>query len=182
MKQVAFMTLGVLQAPDNHPLVQGFVARVDENYADAAAFPGFIARFKDDFTEGASWHLPRPALFHDAQYAGRLAISLTLWRDLESVFAFSYSGPHSEALGKRKDWFLKPRWPSYVAWWVDASHAPTRLEAYARYDHLCGHGATPDAFDFRTAFDAHGAPYLVDLEHAKRLMAARTGMTLPAPA
>jgi hypothetical protein len=170
MKIVAFLTLGVMQQPDNHPLLQGFNDRVEGVYADADAFDGFIARFPDDFTTGASWHLPRPALFHGEEYAGRLAISLTLWRDLESVFAYSYSGPHSEALGKRKDWFLKPRWPSYVAWWIDASHVPTRLKAYAHYDHLCGHGATANAFDFRTAFDETGFACIVDLARAKRIM------------
>jgi hypothetical protein len=179
MKTVAFMTLGVLQQPDNHPLVQGFVERADSVYADAEAFEGFVARFPDDFESGASWHLPRPALFHSEEYAGRLAISLTLWRDLESVFAYSYSGPHSEALGRRKDWFVKPRWPSYVAWWADAGQLPTRLDAYARYDHLCGHGATPDAFDFRTAFGPDGSSVVVEMERVKVLIAARPAVRFP---
>ena len=52
-----------------------------------------------------------PAFFVAEQYPGAPA-TLSLWDDLESVYAFPYNGRHAEALSKREDWFRKPEWPT----------------------------------------------------------------------
>jgi hypothetical protein len=46
-------------------------------------------------------------------------------------------------LRRRKEWFRKPQWPTYVAWWVSDDHVPTWAEAVERCEHLHDHGASP---------------------------------------
>ena len=46
--------------------------------------------------------------------------TLSLWRDLTALMAFSYSGIHAEAMRHGREWFVKPTWPGYVLWWVAA--------------------------------------------------------------
>jgi hypothetical protein len=54
-----------------------------------------------------------------------------------------------------------------VAWWVEDDHIPTLEEAAERHNHYCQFGPTPTAFDFKTAFDAHGNPIKVDRERVR---------------
>ena len=78
------------------------------------------------------------------------------------MYAFAYYGRHAEALSKRQDWFIKPEWPTYVAWWVENDQIPTREGACKRLEHLHDNGSTSYAFDFKTPFDAAGQPVRMD--------------------
>src|SRR5262249_16243600 len=92
--------------------------------------------------------------------------------DLESVAAYAYHGAHGEALSKRKEWFIVHDIPEYAAWWVDED--TERLfpdEIKARFEHLCEHGSTPYAFDFKKPFDADGNPYKLDQAKVKEKIA-----------
>lgn len=83
---------------------------------------------------------------------------MSLWTDLDSVFAFVYTGLHRSTLSKRHEWFLKPEWPSYAAWWVSDDTIPTWSDACERLEHLHDHGPSPVAFTFRRPFAADGTP------------------------
>ena len=63
---------------------------------------------------------------------------------------------------ERPPWFQTPEWPTYVAWWVDDQHIPTREEAAAKLEQLHDQGATSEAFDFKSPFDANGNPWRMD--------------------
>ena len=93
--------------------------------------------------------------------------TMSLWDDLESVYAFAYNGRHAEALGKREEWFRKPEWPTYVAWWVEDDHIPTREEGATHLEHLHDHGSTYYAFDFKTPFSADGQPCRMDRDRVR---------------
>jgi hypothetical protein len=158
--RIAFFTFGVMHAPVGESVVQGFVDRLGDVYAAADGSAGFFARsVRDVQTWEHSWGpmlLPRcaPADLPMTQFA----MTLSLWRDLESVAAFAYHGVHREALSHRSEWFRTGAWPAYVAWWVDGAHKPNWQEAVERIDHLQTHGASAQAFSFRQPFDAAGAP------------------------
>ena len=77
---------------------------------------------------------------------------------MESVSAFAYRGAHGEVFRKRREWFVKAEWPTYVAWWVDDDHVPTYAEAIERHKRLHDRGPTPHAFNFKTPFDKDGKP------------------------
>src|SRR5262249_31751029 len=97
----------------------------------------------------------------------RIAATLSLWNDLESVAAFSYHGPHGEALTKRRDWFDKSDLPVYVAWWVQADHAIDWTGGCEGIDRLHREGPTAHAFNFAKPFDCDGKPCALDREVVK---------------
>jgi hypothetical protein len=163
MPLVAFTTVAILKAPPGDPAVQGFFDRLPETFGAADAFEGFVARStRDPVTLRHSWGDPvQPRFYDPARHAG-VVFTLSLWRSLEPVNAFAYSGVHGEALRHRLEWFLEPEWPSYAAWWVDDGHVPDWHEASRRLEHLHDHGASPEAFGFRTPFGPDGAPIEID--------------------
>jgi hypothetical protein len=130
MPLVAFTTFAILKAPPGDPAVQGFFDRLPETFGAADAFEGFVARStRDPVTLRHSWGDPvQPRFYDPARHAG-VVFTLSLWRSLEPVNAFAYSGVHGEALRHRLEWFLEPEWPSYAAWWVDDGHVPDWHEA-----------------------------------------------------
>ena len=94
-------------------------------------------------------------------------MTLSLWHDLESVAAFTYHGPHGEALTKRREWFEKHNLPVYVAWWVPRDHAIDWKEGNARLEHLHVNGPTAVSFDFARPFDSNGNASRLDREAVK---------------
>jgi Domain of unknown function (DUF3291) len=163
--KLAFMTVGILRAPVGDAQVQGFVDRVPQVYAAADKSDGFHARsIRDVGTWLHSWgEVELPACYPTPPGGEpQMAMTLSLWADLESVAAFSYHGAHGEALKSRRDWFEKSAAPVYVAWWVDAEHQVDWKEGNARLEHLHSHGASAFAFDFKKPFDAAGMACLLD--------------------
>ncbi len=167
MARVAFYTFGILHESGDHPRTEPFVDRIPSVFAGAENSKGFVDRSKgrQNPEDGLHWGDPQahPRFFVEDQHPDAPA-TISLWDDLESVYAFAYSGRHAEVLGKRKEWFVNPEWPTYVAWWVEDDHIPTRQDASQRLEHLHDHGSTPHAFDFKTPFDAAGQPWRMDRE------------------
>jgi hypothetical protein len=171
MPRLAFTTFAVLRAPLGDPQVQGFVDRLADTFGAADGFEGFVDRSRrDPVTLRHSWGDPVHPNFHDpARHAG-VAFTLSLWRTLESVNAYAYAGVHGEALRHRTEWFVKPQWPSYAAWWVADDHVPDWHEACRRLEQLHEHGATPRAFDFRTPFGPDQAPATIDRDAVREIV------------
>ncbi|WP_407542435.1 DUF3291 domain-containing protein (plasmid) [Deinococcus radiomollis] len=147
------MTSGLLHEPMGHPRVRGFVQRIPGVFDAATAsegFLGFPAEQGDD--------------------TGRASTTLSVWRDLESVFAFSYAGVHAEALVKRQEWFVPSEFPGYAAWWIPDDQEPSWSEALDRFDRLCHAGPGMHAFDFKHALGSDGQPYQIDRDAVKALM------------
>ena len=171
MARVAFMTFGILREPWGHPDVQSFVDVDIEIFAKAEGASGFIDRDRyptdptgNPFGEYATGRFVTP------EFRDRDTPTLSLWADLESVFAFAYTGDHAAALRRRREWFVKPAWPIYVAWWVADDEWPDWRNANTRLEHLHDHGSTAFAFDFRSPFGADGQPIKVN---QPRITAAR---------
>jgi hypothetical protein len=170
------MTLGILRQPFGHAVVQGFVDRVPGVYSAMDRCDGFQARsIRDLNTYLHSWGdtslpawFPRP----EGTVTDQVAVTLSLWADLESVAAFSYHGAHAEALTKRREWFDRSPVPPYVAWWVEADKAITFPEGYERMESLFRNGSTAFGFDFRNPFDVEGNACVLDREAMKTKAAA----------
>jgi hypothetical protein len=167
--KLAFMTVGILREPVGHAQVQGFVDRIGDVYGAAEASDGFHDRsIRDVGTWLHSWGpVELPACFPAAPEETQIAMTLSLWKDLESVAAFTYHGPHGEALTKRREWFEKYNLPVYVAWWVADDHRIDWKEGNARLEHLHANGPTAVAFNFGRPFDAEGNACLLDREAVK---------------
>jgi hypothetical protein len=158
VERVAFMTLGVLKKPLGDDAVKGFVERLPSVYAESEGSAGFLARsIRNLQTWEHSWGpVIAPRCAPEGLPVEQLAMTLSLWQDLESVAAFSYGGLHGAALAMRREWFERGPWPSYVAWWVPAGHQPNWAEGVEHLDLLHASGSTPRAFTFRKPFDAAG--------------------------
>lgn len=152
MPRIAFYTFGILREPMGHPQVQGFFDRIESVFSSVEKSEGFIGRNKE---ERGTYASPR---FFDKSIHALAPATLSWWTDLESVCAFAYRGLHGEAMKLRKDWFLDSYWPTYVAWWIDDDHEPTRIEAADKLEYLYDNGSGPLAFDFKHPYDAEGKP------------------------
>lgn len=162
MARLAFMSAGILKEDWDHPANQGFVDRIDANVETLDKSPGFIA---SDFSPDLPWgEMSVPEVLDRPEFAGKHAVTLSIWQDLESVFAYTYHVSHSESLRRRHDWFIKGEWPSYAAWWVADDHIPTWQEAVKRFDQLHQQGPTSTAFNFKYPYDADGNPVIVNRE------------------
>lgn len=166
--RVAITTFAVLKAPYGNAEVQEFDDRTPDVFVEAEQADGFIERAKeiDDKTESCNfnrdWGMWGEFSVPDFYQYGRddstdqRASTISLWRDLESLKKFVFSGLHLEALKKRYQWFEKISYPNYAVWWIEDNHIPTWSEAVSRLDHLNKMGPTPYAFDFRCPYGSSG--------------------------
>ena len=155
MPRVAFVTFAILQQLHGHEQVQGFFDRLASVFDAAESSKGFIDRARLEMDWGPR---VKPRFYDEAKHP-QAATTLSLWADLESVYAFAYHGTHSKALSHRTEWFQQPEWPTYAAWWVGDEHVPTWSEAWQRAEYLYDNGPSPYAFDFRETFDQDGQTY-----------------------
>ena len=154
MSNLAFHTFGVLREPNESPTTRAYYELGAEIFDVAAATDGFVAG-------RAPFGDPVPKVFDPTRHLVGMS-TLTVWRDLESAFAFAYSGTHVAAFRRRGEWFVKRDWSAYVAWWVEDGDLPTAEEAIGRFEHLHANGSTPHAFTFKRPFDTAGMPTQVD--------------------
>lgn len=181
MHKLAFLTIGLLHEPIGKPRVQGFVDRIPGVYVEADRSDGFQARsIRDVDTWKHSWgEVVPPNCYREHYDELRFAMTLSLWKDLESVAAFAYHGPHAEALTKRREWFVGSDLPVYVAWWVGAEDAVDWAQASERLDHLHANGSAAFAFNFARPFDAAGSPFRLDRAEIKRKAAMNASTARP---
>ncbi|MGP4671947.1 DUF3291 domain-containing protein [Agrobacterium salinitolerans] len=167
---LAIYNFGIQIAPYDDPLVAGFSRREPLNFLAAERSEGFIARSGYDGEPGPpSWGEQVFPRFLKENGAASGVSSFSLWRDIESVMAYSYAGVHAEALKHGRRWNIPQRWPPLVLWWVDATHQPIWSQAVERLEHLHDNGPSPRAFHFKTPFGPDGAPTAIDRVRVKNI-------------
>lgn len=172
-KRLAFTTFAILKKPYGNPEVQEFDDRTPSVFALAENSEGFISRavecnnssnsnFERDWGPWGKFEVPRFYKGGRTTKTDQRASTLSIWKDIESVFKFTYSNGHMEALKRRHQWFLKPEWPTYACWWIDCEHIPTWLEACQMLEYLHDNGPTEKVFNFKVPFDMNGKPYKIN--------------------
>ncbi len=162
--QIALYTFGQFSKPSLDPVNEGFHQRNDPILKHVDQAPGLIARSGYESDPGPpSWGKQVFPRFWIDNGDGWAPSTLSVWRDMESAFAFSYRGLHAEALKHGREWFQKPQWPPYVLWWNEAGTRPDWAKAIIRHEHLHDHGPTPHAFTFKEPFDATGQSVKLDV-------------------
>ncbi|MFD6417782.1 DUF3291 domain-containing protein [Streptomyces sp. NPDC060194] len=174
MAHVAFTTFAVLKHPYPHEGNDAFNELEPLVFGASETAPGFVARatavdtvttkwtnFGRDYGDWGMFAAP-------AYYTGgrdddtdTRASTLSVWQDLESVYAYAYSDLHLHALRNRREWFVALPHRLYAAWWLPEGTVPTWQDACDRLARIDTLGSTPEAFDFRQAYDETGAPYQV---------------------
>lgn len=152
--------------------VQGFALREPFNFEAAARAVGFVGRSGYEGEPGPeSWgdHVVPTAL---GDLSGRTTVSsLSLWEDMESLSAFSYTGVHADALKHARQWNIKQDWPPLVLFWVPVGDRPTWSQAVERFEGLMCNGPAPAHFSFKNAFTAEGERYQPDRGRVKQMTA-----------
>ncbi|MFT4182637.1 MAG: DUF3291 domain-containing protein [Rhizobium sp.] len=167
-KHLAMYNFGLHVAPYESPQVEGFRLREEANFEAAARARGFIGRSGYDGVPGpACWGRQVFPRFIESSGFATAPSSLSLWADIESLMAFTYSGVHADALKHARHWNVKQSWPALVLWWVDG--IPEWKDGVERLERLHDEGSSATAFTFKQPYDAAGKPAPIDRERVKRL-------------
>jgi hypothetical protein len=149
--QLAQVNIGRARGAPADPVMQEFVAQLDEINALADQSPGFIWRLQ---TEDGNATAVRP-------YADeRILINMSVWADLEALRTYVFRTAHAAVMRRRREWFERFEGIYLALWWVPARHRPSVEEAVSRLAHLEAHGPTQHAFSFAQPFDWDGHPIL----------------------
>ncbi len=125
------------------PLMQEFVARIEEINALADQAPGFVWRLQDE--EGDAVNI---RLFDDPL----LLVNMSVWESLDALKDYVYQSLHVEVMKDRKAWFERMAQVHQVMWWVPDGHVPSVEEGRARLDGIREKGPGREAFDFAHPF------------------------------
>jgi hypothetical protein len=149
MALVSIYTVGRLKHPYNHPASREFYEVGTTLFNQAMKSGNLIEAFSPD---GVT--IPEEAKKGD----GFPVLTLTVWKSLQSLYLFTYSGLHRQALKDRSKWMepYKEKHRSYVVWWAEELKDVSWAESFMRYNHYIQNGSTPFAFDFKKAFDEKG--------------------------
>lgn len=172
-KHLAMYNFGLHVAAYESPAVEGFRLRETANFEAAARANGFIGRSgypgEHDPVCWGEQVFPR---FIAGSGFTTAPSSLSLWADIESLVAFTYSGVHADALKYGRHWNIRQSWPPLVLWWVDAGCVPQWKDGVERLEHLHDHGASQAAFSFKQPYGPDGVPKEVDRLRVKDIVAS----------
>ena len=136
-------------APLDDPKLAVFVARLDDISALADKSPGFVWRLQSDSGNATDIQVSEDP---------RFIVNMSVWEDLDALFAYVYRSDHLQVMAQRRRWFEKPAGAFMALWWLPAGRLPTVEEGLARIEELDLKGPTPKAFTFKSPFDAAGRP------------------------
>lgn len=170
--RLALYNFGLHVGPYESDAVEGFRLREGANFEAAACASGFIGRSGYAGEPGPEcWGKQVFPRYIEGSGFTSAPSSLSLWADIESLMAFSYSGVHADALKHARHWNVKQAWPALVLWWVPGAHRPNWSEAVARFEYLADHGPSRYAFTFKAPFGRDGARAEIDRNRVKELAA-----------
>ena len=168
--KLAIYNFGLFVTPYDTPAVEGFRLREPSNFLAAETAQGFIGRSGYDGESGPeSWGQQVFPRFIEGSGFDTAPSSLSLWADLESLMAFSYSGVHADALKHARRWQVERRWPALVLWWTQGR--PDWAEAVGRFEQLHDHGPGPTAFHFKDPYGPDSERISVDRARVRELAA-----------
>jgi hypothetical protein len=145
---LAQINIGRALVPVDHPQFADFMANLAPINALADADPGLVWRFQ---TEDGNATAVRP--YED----DRIMVHFSVWKDFDSLRAFTYGGMHAAIMRRRREWFERMTDFYLALWWVPAGHRPSVQEAVGRIEHLKQFGPSPEAFTFRQFYPAPDA-------------------------
>jgi len=142
------------------PRMADFVGQLDDINALADAADGFVWRLQGEAGNAVDIQMTDDP---------RFIVNMSVWQDVDYLFAFVYRSGHRDVMIRRRSWFRKPDDLFQVLWWIEEGHVPTVEEGLERLDRLRRDGPSPAAFSFnnvyppesRTPHDMHPEPHCV---------------------
>lgn len=151
--QLAQVNIAKLLRPEGDPSVQEFFDNLDRVNVLAEQSDGFIWRLKEEDGGNATGIAVSP----DPD----LIINMSVWRDADALFDFTYKSAHTPVMAKRRKWFSRFEGAYQALWWVPAGHRPGIPEALSRLWMIDKFGPSPQAFTFKARYPEpglHGEP------------------------
>ncbi|HET6504190.1 MAG TPA: DUF3291 domain-containing protein [Amycolatopsis sp.] len=146
--ELAQVNIARLLAPLTDARLRDFVDALEPVNALADAAPGFVWRLQTEDGDATAVR----AFAWDAGESAGVIVNMSVWRSIDELAAFAFSGRHREVLRRRREWFERMTEAVAALWWVPRGHRPTTGEAEERIRHLRAHGPTPYAFTLRQTF------------------------------
>ena len=149
MPHLAEINVARALAPLDDPMLAPFMVQIAAVNELADRSPGFVWRLQTEYGDATGIQA-----FDDP----RVLVNMSVWRDVDSLWRFTYDSGHLAPFRERRRWFEPPTQPHLALWWIPEGRIPTLDEGRARLEHLVAHGPTPFAFTFKQMFDEQGAP------------------------
>ena len=146
--QLAQLNIAKLLRPEGDPSVQEFFDNLDRINSLAEASDGFIWRLKEEDGANATGLAVSPD--------PNLIINMSVWRDADSLFEFTYKSAHTPVMAKRRQWFDRFEGAYQALWWVPAGHQPDIEEGLSKLWMLDHFGPSPQAFTFKARYPEPG--------------------------
>lgn len=122
--------------------MQDFVNNVDRINAIADNSNGFIWRLQDEDKDEVA------QVFQDDS----IIVNISVWKNLEALFNYTYKSGHVEIFKRKKEWFSKIEMSHMAFWYIPKGDIPTLQEAKHKLDYLNENGSSPYAFTFKDKF------------------------------
>jgi len=153
-QQIAQVNIARMLAPIDSPVLADFIANLDSINALAESSEGFIWRLKGDGNDATELRI-----YDDAF----LIVNMSVWKDIDSLFHFTYKTMHADIFRRRKEWFSKMAEMHMALWYVPEGHEPIVKEAEEKLNHIRLHGPTVHAFTFKKRFMEDGTEVVSQL-------------------
>ena len=137
-----------LIAPVDDPRIADFMNALAEINQLGEQTDGFVWRLV-----GTGDNATDIQLFADPM----VIVNMSIWEDIDSLFAFTYRSQHVDFYRRRREWFEPVSLPTPVLWWNTAGYIPSLADALQRIEYMAQHGATPYAFNFKQRFSSDEA-------------------------
>lgn len=143
---IAQFNWGVLRHDWDDLRVADFTTNIDRVNEIADRYPGFVWRLGDDAMEAQQLDSAGPIDWCDN---ARVASTLSVWKNMDSLRKFVFSGVHGQFRDRGSEWLIGvDGWPRVVMWPVAVGHRPSVAEGVNRLKALKSNGAGPKAFGF----------------------------------
>lgn len=140
---LAQVNVAKVLAPMDDPVMNGFVDNLDSIYHISDVHEGFVCRINNE-----DYPTELRDVFPDESFINNISV----WKDLNTLFDFTYKSGHVEILKKKKEWFSKIQMQYMGCWYVPEGYVPIHQEGKQRLNYFNKHGCRPYAFSFKDKF------------------------------
>ena len=140
---LAQINIAKVLAPMDDPIMKGFEDNLDAIYRISDVHPDFLCRINNE---------DYPTELRDAFPDESLIVNISVWKDLISLFDFTYKSGHVEIFKRKKEWLSKIQMKYMGCWYFQEGNVPAYQEPKQRLNYVNKNGYTPYAFSFKDKF------------------------------
>ena len=144
MWNIAQVNIARMNAPTiDHPVMEEFVAQLDNINKLAESSKGFVWRLKEEAGNATKIQYNNDS---------RIIVNMSVWESIDDLSFFTYKTLHRDLLAQRNKWFEKMSNHFQALWYVPRFTFPSIEDARFRLDYMEKNGPSPMAFTFARRF------------------------------